>query len=105
MGIGGKDFAMLCCDTAAVQQIITIKNDEEKLVAVDSHKLFSLSGEAGDRVHFAEFIIANVKLYALRNGQGLSTHAVAHFTRSQLAAALRQVCPCACLLGGMCSVH
>jgi 20S proteasome subunit beta 4 len=90
VGIGGKDFAMLCCDTAAVQQIITIKNDEEKLVPVDSHKLFSSSGEAGDRVHFADFIIANVKLYALRNGQSLSTHAVAHFTRNELATAIRQ---------------
>lgn len=82
---------MLCCDSAAVQQIITIKNDEEKLVPVDQHKLFSLSGEAGDRVHFSEFIIANVKLYALRNGQDLSTHAVAHFTRKELATAIRQV--------------
>lgn len=82
---------MLCCDSAAVQQIITIKNDEEKLVPVDEHKLFSLSGEAGDRVHFSEFIIANVKLYALRNGQSLSTHAVAHFTRKELATAIRQV--------------
>ena len=91
VGIGGKGFAMLCCDTAAVQQIITIKNDEEKLIPVDSHKLFSLSGEAGDRVQFSDLIIANVKLYALRYGKDLSTHAVAHFTRKQLATAIRQV--------------
>ena len=91
VGIGCKDFAMLCCDTAAVQQIITIKNDEEKLVPIDSHKLFSLSGQAGDRAHFCEFIVANVKFYALKNGQQLSTHAVAHFTRKQLADSIRSV--------------
>eukprot|EP01025_Chloroclados_australasicus_P014474 TRINITY_DN16793_c0_g1_i6.p1 TRINITY_DN16793_c0_g1~~TRINITY_DN16793_c0_g1_i6.p1 ORF type:complete len:194 (-),score=28.17 TRINITY_DN16793_c0_g1_i6:208-789(-) len=90
VGIRGKDFSMLCCDTRAVQQIITIKNDEEKLVPVDTHKLFAISGEAGDRVHFAEYVIANTKLYALRHGQQLSTHAVAHFTRQQLAQALRK---------------
>ena len=91
VGIGSKDFAMLCCDTSAVQQIITIKNDEEKLAPIDSHKLFSLAGEAGDRVHFCEFVVANVKFYALKNGQHLSTHAVAHFTRKQLADSIRSV--------------
>jgi hypothetical protein len=91
VGIGGKGFSMLCGDTAAVQQIITIKNDEQKLVPIDSHKLFALAGEAGDRVQFTELIIANVKLYSLRNGQHLSTHAVANFTREQIAKAARKV--------------
>ena len=125
---------------------------------VDSHKLFAISGEAGDRVNFSEYIIANVRgprvslcmlvcswgmpqellrlpwlpgvrsgdptsiwwfsrrgmrwpplpaadraclrpaaaapqvrLYALRNGQQLSTKAVANYTRSELATALRKV--------------
>jgi 20S proteasome subunit beta 4 len=91
VGIRGKDFAMLCCDTRAVHSIITIKDDEEKLVPVDQHRLFALSGEAGDRVNFSEYIIANVKLYALRHGHSLTTHAVANFTRNELAKALRQV--------------
>lgn len=91
VGIGVKDFTMLCCDSAAVHSIITIKNDEEKLVTVDSNKLFAIAGESGDRVHFTDFVKANVKLYALRNGQNLSTHAVAHFTRQEVAKAARQV--------------
>lgn len=48
-------------------------------------------GEPGDRVQFSELIIANVKLYALRNEMTLSTKAVANFTRSYLAEALRKV--------------
>ena len=51
----------------------------------------SHAGEPGDRVQFTEFITANVRLYALRNEQRLSTHAVAHYTRQQLAEALRKV--------------
>lgn len=85
---------MVCSDTSAVQSVVTMKQDEDKLVPVDSHKLFALSGEAGDRVNFSEYIIANVRLYALRNDAKLSTKAVANFTRNELATALRKVSSC-----------
>ncbi|KAL3157444.1 hypothetical protein ABBQ32_011915 [Trebouxia sp. C0010 RCD-2024] len=90
MGIKGKDFVMICGDTTAVQQIITIKHDEDKLREVDSHKIMALAGEPGDRVQFSEYIMANVRLYALRNGQQLTTDAVANYTRGELATALRK---------------
>lgn len=91
VGIKGPDFVMVCTDTSAVHSIITIKQDEDKIVPIDSHKVFCLSGEAGDRVQFTEYIIANVKLYALRNSTELSTKSVAHYARSELATALRKV--------------
>ena len=91
MGIRGKDFVMVCSDTTASQQIIVIKHDEDKLRQIDSHMVMALSGEPGDRVQFSEYIIANTKLYALRNGQKLTTDSVASFTRNQLADALRKV--------------
>ena len=91
MGIKGKDFVMLCGDTTAVQQIITIKHDEDKLRQIDSHKIMALAGDPGDRVQFSEYIMANVRLYALRNGQQLTTDAVANYTRGELATALRKV--------------
>ena len=50
-----------------------------------------VAGEPGDRVQFSEFIVANVRLYALRNDFPLSTPAVANFTRCELAEALRKV--------------
>eukprot|EP00877_Chromochloris_zofingiensis_P002416 jgi/Chrzof1/12175/Cz06g24010.t1 len=90
VGIKGPDFVMVCTDTSAVHSIITIKQDEDKIVPIDSHKVFCLSGEAGDRVQFTEYIIANVKLYALRNSTELSTKSVAHYARSELATALRK---------------
>ena len=91
VGIKGKDFVMLCSDTSAVHSIISIKQDEDKIIPIDDHKVFCLSGEAGDRVNFTEFVIANVKLYALRNGMSLTTKGVANYTRSELATALRKV--------------
>ena len=42
-------------------------------------------------MQFSEYIIANVRLYALRNDFPLSTPAVANFTRGELATALRKV--------------
>lgn len=82
---------MVCSDTSAVQSIVTMKQDEDKIIKIDNHKVFAISGEAGDRVNFTEFIAANVRLYAYRNdGQTLSTKAVAHFTRGELATALRK---------------
>eukprot|EP00798_Chlamydomonas_sp_ICE-L_P006401 gene6401-3015_t len=91
IGLVGKKnrFVMVCCDAQAVHSVIRIKSDEDKIVPIDSHKVFCISGEAGDRVNFTEFVIANTKLYALRNESTLSTKAVANFTRGELATALR----------------
>ncbi|KAJ9508089.1 hypothetical protein QJQ45_021438 [Haematococcus lacustris] len=97
----GPNFVMICSDTAAAHSIISIKHDEDKIIPIDSHKVFGIAGESGDRVNFSEFIVANVKLYALRNSTELSTKAVAHFTRSELSKALRKSpYHCNLLLGG-----
>ncbi|KDD76170.1 proteasome subunit protein [Helicosporidium sp. ATCC 50920] len=89
-GIKGKDFVLVCGDTRAVQSIVQMKNTEDKLVPIDDHKLFGLSGEAGDRVNFSQYLIANIKLYALRNDMSMSTKAIASYTRNELATALRK---------------
>lgn len=91
VGIKGKDFVMVCSDTSASHSIISIKQDEDKIIPIDDHKVFCVAGEAGDRVNFSEYIIANVKLYALRNDTELNTKSVAHYTRGELATALRSV--------------
>lgn len=90
MGIQGPDFVVMCADTSAINQIITLKDSEDKLVPASSHKLIGLSGEAGDRVYFTQYIISNSKLYELRNGIELSTKALANFTRNELAISLRK---------------
>ena len=44
MGLKGKDFIVVCSDTVASQSIIRMKADEEKMVPIDEHKLFVMSG-------------------------------------------------------------
>ena len=86
----GDKFAVVVSDTTSVQQIIVQKDDMEKIMDLDSHKLLALSGPKGDCVYFGEYVQANMKLYELRNGVKLSTHACANFVRNQLAEALRK---------------
>lgn len=63
------------------------------------------AGEPGDRVQFSEYIIANLRLYTLRNDIDLSTKAAANFTRSELAKALRKVVLSSLLLGFLSFPH
>ena len=80
-GFVGDKFAVVVSDTMAVQQIIINKDDEDKTLELDSHKLMAMSGPKGDCVYFGEYIQANMKL---------STHAASSYTRNQLAESLRK---------------
>lgn len=80
-----------------------LKATDDKTRALSDHTLLAYSGEAGDTVQFAEFIQANIALYRVRNSHTLSPSAIAHFTRSELARALRSRNPYTVnsLLGGV----
>ncbi|XP_020579870.1 proteasome subunit beta type-2-A-like [Phalaenopsis equestris] len=89
-GLVGDGFALIVADSSAVHSILVHKANEDKVLVLDSHKLLGVSGEAGDRVQFIEYIQKNVHLYQFRNGIPLSTAAAANFTRGELATALRK---------------
>ncbi|KAL9260426.1 Proteasome subunit beta type-2-A-like protein [Drosera capensis] len=89
-GLVGNGFAVIVADTSAVHSILVHKSNEDKVMILDSHKLFGASGEPGDRVQFTEYIQKNVALYQFRNGIPLTTAATANFTRGELATALRK---------------
>jgi 20S proteasome subunit beta 4 len=89
IGLVGADYVLLAADSAQARSIVMMKENEDKILPLDSQKLIAASGPAGDREHFCEFIARNIELYELRQGHGLSTHAAAHFTRGELATALR----------------
>ncbi|KAL0911026.1 hypothetical protein M5K25_019129 [Dendrobium thyrsiflorum] len=89
-GLVGDGFAVIVADTSAVHSILVHKSNEDKIMILDSHKLLGVSGEAGDRAQFTEYIQKNVHLYQFRNGIALTTAAAANFTRGELATALRK---------------
>ncbi|XP_022560424.2 proteasome subunit beta type-2-A-like [Brassica napus] len=97
MGLVGKGFAIVAADTSAVHSIMLHKNNEDKIMLLDSHKLVAASGEPGDLISFefgglirVEYVQKNVSLYKFRNGIPLTTAAAANFTRGELATALRK---------------
>nr|VDC70864.1 unnamed protein product [Brassica rapa] len=90
-GLVGNGFAIVAADTSAVHSILVHKNNEDKIMLLDSHKLIAASGEPGDRVQFTEYVQKNVSLYQFRNGIPLTTAAAANFTRGELATALRKL--------------
>eukprot|EP01116_Phalansterium_solitarium_P024999 TRINITY_DN935_c0_g1_i2.p1 TRINITY_DN935_c0_g1~~TRINITY_DN935_c0_g1_i2.p1 ORF type:complete len:231 (+),score=41.35 TRINITY_DN935_c0_g1_i2:59-694(+) len=89
IAIVGENFVLMGADSSQTRSVLMLKDDEDKIMTLDSHKLLGGSGEQGDRVQFTEYIQKNVALYQLRTGIALSTHAAANFTRRELATALR----------------
>mmetsp|Transcript_13124 Transcript_13124/g.14746 ORF Transcript_13124/g.14746 Transcript_13124/m.14746 type:complete len:203 (+) Transcript_13124:27-635(+) len=90
MGIVGDGFTLLAADSIAARSIMVFKNDEDKIYEIDQHKALAAAGDVGDRNHFCEYVIKNIHLYQLRTDISLSTHAVAKWTRNQMAQSLRK---------------
>ncbi|ETV94015.1 hypothetical protein H310_12064 [Aphanomyces invadans] len=89
-GIVGKDFVIVGADSKVARSILVYKDDEDKIQALDSHKVIAGSGPQADRVEFCEYIQKNLKLYQLTNGVTLNGHAAANFVRNELAQRLRK---------------
>eukprot|EP00211_Chloroparvula_japonica_P015388 CAMPEP_0119131972 /NCGR_PEP_ID=MMETSP1310-20130426/11059_1 /TAXON_ID=464262 /ORGANISM="Genus nov. species nov., Strain RCC2339" /LENGTH=199 /DNA_ID=CAMNT_0007122575 /DNA_START=252 /DNA_END=851 /DNA_ORIENTATION=+ len=69
---------------------MVMRDDMDKMRVLDDNKIVAAVGDAADRDQFCEFVEKNVTLYRMRTGIPLSTKAVAHWTRRQLATALRK---------------
>ncbi|ETO12409.1 hypothetical protein RFI_24966 [Reticulomyxa filosa] len=109
-GFVGKDYALVVCDCAVPRSIVVMKQFEDKIAAARKKRGITqytrkqnniLIGKVFEliflieiwankyRNNFSEYIQRNLKWYEMRNGRKLSNHAIAHFTRNELATALR----------------
>ncbi|AQZ13256.1 PRE1 (YER012W) [Zygosaccharomyces parabailii] len=89
LGIRVKDSVILASSKAATRGISILKDSDDKTRELSPHNLMSFGGEAGDTVQFAEYIQANVQLYAIRENLELSPLAVSSFVRQELAKSIR----------------
>jgi len=89
IAIKGKDYVLVAADSGASRYILKMKENEDKIVALDGSKLMAGSGPVGDRVQFSDYIQKNIKLYQFKNNIPLSNHAAAQYIRTELAEALR----------------
>lgn len=89
LGLRIKGGVLVATSKAATRGISVIKVGDDKTRELNPNTLMAYTGEAGDTVQFAEYIMANTRLYGIRHDIELSPSAVASFTRNQLAKALR----------------
>jgi len=94
-GLVGDGYTIVAADAAAPRSILVFKQDEDKIIPLDSTQeststiMMGCAGPQGDRTQFCEYIQKNIILSNLRTGLKMSTHAAAYFTRRELATALR----------------
>lgn len=103
LGIKLQDCTVIATSKAVTRGISVLKNNDDKTRILNDHNLIAFTGEAGDTVHFAEYIQANIQLYSMReNDIELSPKATASFVRNQLATSIRSRKPYQCnvLIGG-----
>eukprot|EP00630_Chrysocystis_fragilis_P005866 CAMPEP_0197395094 /NCGR_PEP_ID=MMETSP1165-20131217/6334_1 /TAXON_ID=284809 /ORGANISM="Chrysocystis fragilis, Strain CCMP3189" /LENGTH=195 /DNA_ID=CAMNT_0042920845 /DNA_START=60 /DNA_END=647 /DNA_ORIENTATION=+ len=90
LGLVGKGFVIVAADRSASRSIVVFKQDEDKVLELDSFKLLGSAGVSADCVSFTEYIQKNLALYKMNNGLTLSTLAASNFIRGELARALRE---------------
>lgn len=89
LGLQAKDAVLLVTSKALSRGISVMSTNDCKVASVNKHSALAFSGEPGDTINFVEFIKANVQLYSFRHGIEMSPHAVAAFTRTELAKSIR----------------
>ena len=100
--VKGKDFVLIAADNYSMNAIIRQSNQCTKLKNIDQNKVLGLSGLPADRELFSEYVLRNMHLNRIRQGFPMSTHAIATFSRTELAASLReQPCQVNILLAGV----
>lgn len=93
IGIQFKDFVLLAADRVSLFSIIVVKNDVNKIKALNDSLVMGVVGEPGDSIQFAEYIGKNIQLYKMRNGYELSPGAAATYVQRNLATYLRSRTP------------
>eukprot|EP00128_Syssomonas_multiformis_P017038 Colp12_sorted_trinity150504_noHs@4543 len=88
-GLVGDGYTLLCADKNTARSICVMKTDSDKMFQLSKRMVMVSSGEPGDNVQFPEYIEKNIKLYEMKNGISMSTHAAANYTRGELASSLR----------------
>lgn len=89
-GIAGKDWVIVCTDTAVNRSIFTLKHDEDKIVVLNKYKVLACSGEQPERYAFSNFMARNLQLMEYRTGHEPDVESTAQYMRSEMAAALRK---------------
>ena len=88
-GICGKDWVIVCADTAVNRSIFTLKHDDDKIMQLNQFKVLATTGEQTDRYRYSNLMMRNLTLQEIRTGFEPSVEATANFLRTEMANSLR----------------
>lgn len=89
-GMCGKDWVIVVADTNVVRSIFSLKNDEDKIMQMNSSKVCAASGEQTERYQFTNYIMRNLNLMEMQTGFEPGVEQTAQYMRSEMAEALRR---------------
>ena len=81
----GDGYVLSSSDETVAYSILILKDDQDKILHLDSRKTLAAAGPDDDVTSFTEYIQLNVALYELTSGVKLNSKAVANFTRKELS--------------------
>merc|ERR1711998_221751 len=91
IGIVTTEATIVVADCTNARSIMRFTDEEDKVMPLDNFKVMaSAQKKGGDTNQFGEYVQKNLKLYELRTGTSLTSHAAANFVRGELARFLRQ---------------
>lgn len=79
--IVGKDFVVMCADSAMAHSILKYKTDEDKIKVIGGKLLMGMSGQACDRLQFGDLMERNIELNKFKNSLELEISESANFIR------------------------
>ena len=89
VGLCGDDWVIVAADSSVSSSIICMNEEYDRIAQIDKRHLLATCGETGDSLQLTELIQGNVALYRFRNGVELSSEALSHYIRWEMAKAIR----------------
>lgn len=88
--VTGKDCVLMCTDTTVYRGIQSLTHTKDKFHVLGTSQLMLMEGDTADCKNFGEYVKRNIILQTLKQNRDMTTNAVANYTRSELAAAIRK---------------
>nr|AIF54501.1 20S proteasome subunit beta 4 [Tritrichomonas foetus] len=90
VGLCGPDWVLIAADSSVSSSIICMSEEYDRIAEIGKHNALALAGETGDALQLSEYIIGNVALYKFINSVELTTDAISHYIRNEMAKAVRK---------------
>ena len=90
VGLCGPDWVLIAADSSVSSSIICMSEEYDRIAEIGKKNALAIAGETGDELQFSQYITGNVALYKFINSTELTTDAISHYIRGEMATAIRK---------------